>query len=145
MSARSEIEKKIERKNQEIQSLENQIKEARIYITGLQDALKTIPKDASAPENSGRKLRAGTDIAKAEKFILSVGKPLYITKILEGIGKEPTKANIRSLGGAMRAYVREGRIFTLPKPSTFGHVTFKESQDAETDLPPDFGLDTPTK
>jgi hypothetical protein len=142
MSARTEIEKKIDRKTQEIVALEAQIKEARSYISGLQDALKVLPKDVTSSDIGEKKLRSGTDVAKAEQFILREGKPVYIVKILEGIGKEATKANIRSLGGAMNAYVRDGRIFTRPRPNTYGHVKFSGSS-GDIDLPPDFGLDTP--
>jgi hypothetical protein len=142
MGARSEIEKKIDKKNQEIAGLENQIKEAKSYILGLQDALRVLPKEAASAATENRKLRAGSDVAKAEQLILKEGKSLYIVKILEGIGKETTKANIRSLGGAINAYVREGRIFTRPKPNTYGHMSFGQA-NPEEDLPADFGLDTP--
>lgn len=143
MSARSEIEKKIERKNQEIAALETQIKEGRSYILGLQDALKVLPRDSTPSSNSdNRSLRTGSDVAKAEQLILREGKPLYIVKIIEGIGKEATKSNVRSLSGAINAYVREGRIFTRPKPNTYGHVSFAPSSPEE-DLPADFGMDTP--
>jgi hypothetical protein len=143
MSARTEIEKKIEKKNQDILSLENQIREARSYIAGLQDALKSIPKDPVQADNGTKKLRAGTDAAKAEQFILKAGKAMYIVKILEGIGKEVTKGNIRSLGGALNAYVRAGHVFTKTAPNTFGHISFGDSVSDEDDLPPDFGLDSP--
>lgn len=142
MSARTEIEKKIDKKQQEIAALEDKIKEARSYILGLQDALKVLPKETFTVPADNRALRDGSDVFKAQQLILSEGKPLYIVKIVEGIGKEATKANIRSLSGAINAYVREGRIFTRPKPNTYGHVSFGNST-TEADLPPDFGLDTP--
>ena len=161
MKYRLELEKKIERKKQEIASLETQIKEAQAYVQGLQEALRMLPKDNPLPFTphsaeggggaNGRQrtdeyaLRQGGVVYKAWQVLKKEGKPLYIVDILKAIGREPNKANRRSLSGTLNGYFREGRIFTRPQANTFVLVEFTDSAPVNEadDLPDDFGVDSP--
>jgi hypothetical protein len=159
MKYRIELEKKIEKKKQEIASLETQIKEAQAYVLGLQEALRMLPKDnplpfsapvtESAGGTNGRQrtdeyaLRQGGVVYKAWQALKKEGKPLYISDLLRAIGKEPTKANRKSLSGTLNGYYREGRIFTRPQANTFGLVEFTPdgAENENDELPDDFGMD----
>src|SRR5688572_12737666 len=99
MSLRTELEKKIDRKNQEIANLEAQIRESKAFVQGLQEALRSVAKDTvqvGAAAAREQQFRANSDMAKARDYILSIGRPAPIAELLGGIGKEPTKANSKS-------------------------------------------------
>ena len=48
MNERRKIEEKLRRKEQEIGALEDQIKDARVYVQALQDVLKLLPRDSES-------------------------------------------------------------------------------------------------
>jgi predicted ribosome quality control (RQC) complex YloA/Tae2 family protein len=152
MALQRELEKKIDKKNQEIAALEaeireteTRIREARAFVQGLQEALRSVQKDAGGVTLAIKTnpFRAGSDMAKAEDYLRSTGKPAYITDILQGIGKEVNKTNTKSVAGAMNNYAREGRVFTRTAANTFFLLELQSSDDSETDLPDDFGIDEP--
>jgi hypothetical protein len=147
MSLKTEIEKKIDKKNQEIAGLETQIREARAHIQGLQEALRLAAKDpdidvvGSVSPTRAQEFRATSDMAKAADYVRGEGKPCHISDIVKGIGKEPTKPNIKSVAGAMNNYARQKRVFVRTAENTFSLIAFEEPTP-DVDLPDDFGVDT---
>ena len=163
MSLRAEIEKKIEKKRQEIQGLERKIKEGQAYIQGLEDVLRILPEEEvgegitlkrASPALNGRRratassdaaLRPGGDVHRAWELIKQAGKPLHINDLITRLGKPLTSKNKKSLAGTINNYVREGRIFNRPKPNTFGLLDTNSDSTwkVEDEIPEDFGLDKP--
>lgn len=133
MSIRKEFEKRIEKKQGEIASLERQIGEAKSYLEALQDSIKILPRDQASMASAGDSLRPGSDMDKAREIIKKNGKPMYITELLKALGKEDTKNNRLSLSGSLSGYVRKGRIFSRTGPNIFGLL------ELENDLPEGFG------
>jgi hypothetical protein len=133
---REKIEERIQRKEQEIRSLEIQIGEARAYQQAMQDTLRLIPKEASAtdPETI---LKPGSAIAKTVAILKRHGKPMHIGDILRGLGKQDNKKNRVSLAGSLGWYVRKQEIFTRPLPNTFGLSSMEPNIIGQ--LPDDFG------
>jgi len=136
MSARREIEKRIEKKQEEIRGWEKATGEAKAYIQALQEALKLLPKEVDSQSLATRSLRQGSEMEKVQALLRKTGKPLYITDILKGIGKEASKQNRNGIAGSLSAYARRGDIFTRPDPGTFGLVEFSKHEP-----PDDFGGD----
>ena len=149
MQVRTQIEKKIAAKTLEIVEIEGQLREAKAYIAGMQEALKLIPRDNSevvlekSPEQS---LRYGSDMAKAYTYLKSIGRPVYIDEILKGIGKEVNKENRSTVSGSLGNYARRNEIFTRTAPNTFGLVVFNSSEEiskggelSDDSFPPNFG------
>lgn len=132
MNTRDEILKRIEKKQEEIRGLENNVREAMAYIQALQDTLKFLPKDKDSQLSAYRSLRKGSEMEKVRLFLLKAGKPLYIEDILKGIGKEKESRN--AIAGSLSAYTRRNEIFTRPEPGTFGLIEFETKEP-----PPDFG------
>jgi hypothetical protein len=160
MKFRIELEKKIEKKKQEIASLEAQIKEAAAYVQGLQEALRMLQKENPLPFNSAKaeatgggsgprrtyeqSLRRGGDVYKAWEVLKKEGKPLYIADLVKAIGKEPTKANRKSLSGTLNTYIRDGKVFKRTEANTYGLLEFGtgEVSDDADELPDNFGVDS---
>ena len=135
MKPRDELQKRIERKQQEILELEMQIREAKAYIQALQETVKMLPKD-SEPLNPDQVLRPGSGVAKARNVIKATGKPLHISEILKALGLPVDKKHRVSLGGSLSGYARRNEIFTRPLPNTFGLIEFKNAPQGP---PNDFG------
>ena len=147
MGLREEFQKRIEKKQIEIQDLELKIKEANAYLQALLDTQKLLPKDTISG-GSVQSLRPGTAVAKARDAIKKAGNPLHISEILKALGKPQDKQNKVSLSGSLAGYVRKGEVFTRPSPNTFGLIEFgngtgKEPTDEGVgypdELPPTFG------
>jgi len=141
MGLREELQKRIERKQQEVVELNLKIREANAYMQGLQDTIRLLPKDASAASPE-RTLRPGTAIAQARDAIKAAGKPLHITEILKAMGRTADKKNRLALTGSLAGYVRNEEVFTRPAPNTFGLIELNQNhQEATTEEPPaTFGL-----
>src|SRR3954466_5527470 len=101
MNERRRVEERLRKKEQEIQSLEQQIRDARVYVQAINDVLKLLPKDAEQPAKSI--LRPGSTVALARETILARGGPVHISEILEALGKEVNRENSASLGGSLAA------------------------------------------
>ena len=132
MGLREEFQKRIDKKQQEIDELkrdfEVKLKEANGYLQALQDSMKLLPKDAAANSlGVSRTLRPGSALAKAREAILKAGHPLHILELLKAIGKPQDKKNRISLGGSLSGYVRDGQVFTRPSPNTFGLIELEIS------------------
>jgi hypothetical protein len=125
---REQIEKLIERKREENAETDRQIAELQLhkrensaFISGLQESLRLLPKDAEAVPTV-RVLRPGSEVAKAREAIAKAGGPLHIREILSAIGKSADRKSRASLSGSISAYYRNGEIFTRPQPNVFGLI-----------------------
>ncbi len=121
MEERKIIHEKLKKKEQEIQTLEEKLRSARIYVQALQDVLKLVDSDSTV-EHGESALKAGSAVNKARETILRRGKPVHINDLLEAVGKDVTRESRASLTSSIAAYVRRGEIFTRPAPNTFGLV-----------------------
>jgi len=139
MGLREEIQRKIDRKHDEIRDLELKVREAHAYVQAMMDMLKMLPREV--PENPDLLLRPGTMLAGARDAIRKAGKPLHISMLLAALGKPDTRNNRAALGGSLSTYVRRRQIFTRPAPNTFGLL---ELEQVTAEEPPDsFGIDSP--
>ena len=144
MAERRHIETMIKKKEAEIQELESQTREAKIYLQALLDVLKRFPRETASDASAHTTLRAGSMVAKARDAILKAGRPLHVDEMLDADGKEHNRSNRTALGGSLSAYVRKGLIFTRVAPNTFGlfEVAGVEEASAENnDPPPEFGTE----
>lgn len=133
MGLRNELERKIEKKRQEIKELEFKIREAQAYISAHQETLKMLSREGSGLL-AERNLRVGSSIAKARDAIKKAGKPLHIADLLKALGRPNDKKNRLSLSGSLAHYVRKGEIFSRPAPNTFGLTEFEHiSGDSDDD------------
>ncbi|MFH0909558.1 MAG: hypothetical protein V1929_12430 [bacterium] len=134
MYARGIIEKKIATKRIEIAALKSQITATEAFVSGLEEALKALPKDSQAAVT----IRPGTNIYRAYEHLKKVGKPLPISELLKAIGQDVTKENRVSLSGSLGSYVRRHAVFTRSGPNTFGLVEFSKNIGGQ-EPPEDFG------
>jgi hypothetical protein len=144
MSARSQVEKKIQSKQQEIADLEAQIEKAEAYIQAMQEVLRLLPREEGDVVGGEQLPRHGSAMAKTRELLLETGKPMHITEILKGIGKDNTKSHRLSVSGSLRSYARKGQIFTQEGGNVFGLVEFQKSNSngrSPREVPPKgFGL-----
>jgi hypothetical protein len=137
MQIQRELERRIEKKRQEIAGLKQQLGNSETYLEALLDTLKLLPKEGDKEVV----LRPGTDLAKARDFIKVHNRPQHVTDILKGIGKEANKANKISLSGSLSGYVRKGVIFTKPSPNTFSLLELENVEEAKPEADPMVKLD----
>ena len=139
------IERKIKRKESEIESLQRKLGAARVYLQALKDVLRAVDNTTDDNDDGGgtgeSHLRKGSAVAQARDVILERGVPVHIDELLQRIGKEPTRENKASLAGSLSAYVRRGEVFTRPAPATFGLVELQhvEQEEQTTEPPSNFG------
>jgi hypothetical protein len=133
MNLRSELLKRVEKKQSEIREHEDRIREANAYLQGLQDTLKLIPKDEEFGDQEVA-LRHGSNIAKARDALRAAGKHLHITEILKAIGQPNDKKHRLALGGSIAAYARKNAVFTKNAPNTFGLIEFDSKTDEVSTL-----------
>jgi hypothetical protein len=137
VSERKRIEERLRKKEQEVRSYEDKIREAKIYAQALRDILKMMDKADEAESSPDTTLKPGSMVAQAREAILARGEPIYIDHLLEAIGKDVSRENKASLAGSIAAYVRRNEIFTRPAPSTFGLVELgHETIEDELHEPP---------
>ena len=145
MGARSQVEKKILAKQQEIAGLEMQIQAANSYIQAMQEVLRLLPKeDVENGETEQRlQLRHGSAMAQTREVLLKTGKPMHIVEIIKAIGRENSKSQRVSISGSLRTYARKNQIFTQVGGNIFGLVEWGTSNGAVREAPPPgFGLDS---
>ena len=132
MSERAFIEERLRKKEAEMQSLDERVRSARIYVQALRDVLR----DLDGPSESAPK--AGTMITLARDAIREAGRPLHVGELLKAIGRADDSKN--SLTGSLAAYVRKKEIFTRPAPNTFGLIelghTDETQEEEEAFVPP---------
>ncbi|HVZ02292.1 MAG TPA: hypothetical protein VHA35_22490 [Dongiaceae bacterium] len=139
MADRRQIESMVKKKEQEIQELEEKVRETRVYLQALQDVLKKFPRATGGePPAASTTLRPGSTVALARESILKAKRPLYVDDLLRDQGKELTRENRTALSGSLSAYVRKESIFTRTGPNTFGLLEIDDSDDS-AEPPADFG------
>ncbi|WP_394888011.1 hypothetical protein ACG873_23310 [Mesorhizobium sp. AaZ16] len=147
MTERKKIEDRLRKKEQEVASLEEKTKVARVYIQALRDILKMLASDADDNTDAESVLRPGSAVAEARQVILNKGAPVHINDILQALGREATREAKASLTSSLAAYVRRGEIFTRPAPNTFGlaELGHETTEEEVAEPPPDFGRPTPPR
>ena len=138
MGLRDDLQRRIDRKLEEINELQLGIREAQAYVQGLQDTLKMLPRQFPS-QSAVATLRPGSDLAKACDAIRKAGQSLHISELLRELGKPVDKANRAGLSGNLAAYVRRGEIFTRPAPNTFFLLELEQPAKVEAGPPEDFG------
>ena len=125
----------IRKKEAEVQSLEDRLRAARIYLLALRDVLGALGKSA---EGGDPGLRHGSSVAKARDAILRAGNPMHVSELLSALGKDVTKETRASLASSLAAYVRRDEIFTRPAPNTFGLIELghRDGVQAPPAMPP---------
>lgn len=140
MGIRDNFQKLINKKLEEIEALELQARETRVYVQALQDSMKLLPRDATAtPEYT---LREGSALSKIRDILRNSAQPMSIGEILKALGKPQDKKHRTSLAGTLSAYSRDGKIFAKTAPNTFGLLEFQNSNlkvDDDANLPEEFG------
>ncbi len=148
MGAKENLQKLVDRKQQEVRELEVRLEHARIYIQALQDSIKALPREIVASEQSeATELRAGTLLHKAKEALSKRGQPMHVNFLLAEIGVANTKQARVSLVGSLGTYVRRGLVFTRPGPNVFGLVGMAKDEKhwngetgaSQPNLPEGFG------
>lgn len=148
MGLTQEIQKRIDKKEEEIAELEGQIRllerqrdAARAYIQGLKDILPKAQRDEEPTGIREMELRPGSAPYFVREFLRKHGKAFHINEILEGIGKPNDKSNRLSLAGTLGRYDRLKTIFKRVGPNTFALIESESDQLPKTEdlLPNDFG------
>lgn len=146
MAIRDEILRKIERQQAELRFAEREWERKKVwseaYIQALQETLRSLPRDVGdvKPEQI---LRAGGAVAKMRDLIMAKGRPLHVSHLLNGLGKEDGKKTRASVTSQLGTYVRRGEIFIRTGPNTFGLLEMGHAQSVDEEPPPDFGRPTP--
>lgn len=140
MDERTIVADRLRKKMQEVQSLEDRLRTARIYVQALQDVMKALGGQPDEPR-SEKVLRAGSAVSQAHDVILKARKPVHIADLIEALGREDSREARASLNSSLAAYVRRGEIFTRPAPNTYGLVELGHDEVAGTEPgpPDDFG------
>lgn len=141
MGLRDNFQKLIDRKQQEIDALEIQLREAKAYVQALQDSMKLLPRETNGiTQDTEHTLRPGSTLAKTRDVLKSAGKPMPIGEILKALGRPQDTKHRVSLAGTLAGYAKKGRIFTKTAPNTFGLIEFGGTEETlEDDLPEEFG------
>lgn len=139
MIPRQKMESLIRKKEEQIQELEGQLREAKAYLQALQDMFRFMPKEVGGTQ-AHELLRPGSAMSKARNAIRQAGRPLHISEIVTAIGKENTKRNRISLGGSLAGYVRKRAIFARSAPNTFALIEMESNLSGEEEPPEDFGI-----
>lgn len=145
MKARKDIERRIEKEQQNILDLQKQINHLEAFIKGLQEALKMLPKDDESierPKKGKGTVRPGSDMDKIRLLIETSGHPMHVGEIVTGLGKPDTKENRMSITGSLGRYVRKGIVFSRPGPNQFSLISLSTNENTENldnELPPEFG------
>jgi len=144
MSLQDTLQKKIDRKNSELDELrdkkakiDSEIMSGEAYIEGLQDAIKSADKSESARKSAStrasapRAVKAGSSTDKAQQALRRLGKPTHISELLVEMGIEDSTANQRNVSSSLSQSYRIGRIFTRPESKTFGLIEWDSSDGSE--------------
>ncbi len=120
MLTRKELEKRIEKKDEEIAYFEKLLGEAKAYRLALADLMKLCPAERSSDEQAKDTLRPGSDMARAQAAIFTKKRPLHIEELMQLLGMKAEGNAKTSFAGSLSNYARRGKIFSRPYPNTFG-------------------------
>lgn len=128
MRFQKKLERELEKKVQDIERIEEELKEkeaalreAKAYMQAIEDMMKHIPKEEDGDENT-ISVRPGSTTDQALQVLRVEGAPLHIGEILQRMGREVTRQSRQALSGQLSHYVRRNRVFTRTAPNTFGLV-----------------------
>ena len=93
MSYAVTLEDKIQKKMQEIQSIEEKLKSARIYLQALHDIRKELIRVEAGASPPDVTVRKGSMIDVARECILTAGRPQTLDEIISALGREATREN----------------------------------------------------
>jgi hypothetical protein len=144
MSLKIKLEKRIKDKEAEVQSLEMQLREARIYVQAMQDMYRLLQKsNGDRYPSNGVSIRPGTILEQVITVLKQSGKSMKIMDILKALGKEANSQNRQSLVGSLNTYAKKNHFFVRTGPNTFGLLEWQHpdpEQYEENNLPDDFGI-----
>src|SRR5262245_48787520 len=112
MSFRAEIQRMLERKEEDIRELQVQIDHARVYVQALKDTLRRLPETDDGQDSSQPTLRPGSGLEKAQAVLRAAGKPLHISDLTNRMGGEFTGTKVNGLVSSLTTYAKKGKIFT---------------------------------
>src|SRR5205809_552723 len=122
MGLASDIQKKIDKKNQRLMELEiakdgleMEIRETTAVIDAYHEILKITPPDADGTDNAQPKLRTGSLPALARTALQKHGTAMHVAKLLEAMGKPVTQENRIALSSSLSSYAKDKKIFTKPE------------------------------
>jgi hypothetical protein len=148
MSAREDIEKRIEKEKQKVSDLQKQIERSNAFIQGMREALQLISgniKVVESPKETSY-FRAG-DTKNAYEILKQTGKSMHIDELLNSIGKPVNKQTRASLGSSLRRVAKRSGIVKCIGNSTFSlsdlinETTNIDKKDI-IKLPDSFGSDS---
>ena len=122
MAFRDDLLRRMEKKQEDIFSLESQLREAKSYLQALEDTVRMLPREGLNEGHADTVLRPNSTIARARDAILAADRPLHIQEILGAVGKPSTTEARAALSGSLASYVRRKEIFTRSAPNTFGLI-----------------------
>jgi hypothetical protein len=132
------IKEKIRKKENEIATLEEKLKSAKVYLAALNDIMRSLEKVSD--EEVVETLRPGSTIALARETILHNGKPLHISELLALFDKGDSKEMRASLTSSIAAYVKRGEVFVRTAPNTFGLIELGHLPEAMQEITPPAGF-----
>ncbi len=140
----AELRKRYDRKKREIEKMEADTREAKVYLRAIEDMLKLAEDE---PNGTDTNLRAGSDLARTEEILTNSGKPLHVNEILQQLGKGNDRKTKESLTGSLASYARKGIVFKNFAPNIFGlagmHGMYGKTPEAtyphQEEPPDDFG------
>ena len=103
MSQQPGIEARIVRERKRVVELRSEIIRREAFIQGLEAALGLLSgnRPVGGYQPQGESLRLGSDVSRAQELLSRARRPLHISAILTGIGKDDTKQNRASLGSSL--------------------------------------------
>jgi len=120
------IEAIIREEEQKEAELGSKIVETNAKISAYEDLIEIWES-----EEKPVKLRENSDMAKVEKYLISIGLCAPLDDILKNVDPSATVGKKKSLRGSLRAYARTGKIFTLgSQPDTFGLLQFQKATNS---------------
>lgn len=150
MGARQNLERRIEAKRLEVVELEAKLRETQAFLQGMQEALKVLPREATAGV-AAQTLRPGSDMAKVRDFLARIGRPAHISEIIEELNKDGSTTRQRaSVSSSLASYARKEEIFKRTGPNVFALIdldlTTTDVAPAimDEEPPADFGTDLET-
>lgn len=156
MRFRKKLERELKKKAQEIEIIEEELKEkeaalreAKTYMQAIEDMMKHIPKEENSDEST-ISVRPGSTADQALRVLRVEGTSLHIGEILQRMGREVTRQSRQALSGQLSHYVRRNRVFTRTAPNTFGLAEWsmmvdepdqedEKSTEPQQSVPPGFG------